>query len=128
MGSKITSSPKTRSPATAFRSRAPIVVDEHGLVSAKFFSRKLPTRPLRLPGLDTEFQVWEGWVDFVIPATADDRIAKMPGAIFTTMNSRKYMMRMLRRGLLRSPLKGLQCLKRSMGKLRAGPMGRRRKS
>ncbi len=36
---------------------------------------KMPTRPLKLPGLDMELQVWEGQVDFAIPVWADDRIA-----------------------------------------------------
>ena len=137
---------------------------------------RMPTRPLRLPGLDTELQVWEGRVDFVIPVWADDRIAgivseleldeipiqvriayqacddqtcripqsetltvkvpvapylghelpgKMPGAIITPMDSRKFMLRKVRRGLLRSPFKGFQYLKKSMEQVRAGPLGSR---
>lgn len=137
---------------------------------------KLPTKSLRLPGIDHEFQVWEGRVDFVIPVWADDRIVgltqalasdeisievrvdyqvcdddtcripqsqtltvkvpvapyvghelpgKMPGAIVTTMDSRKYMLRMVRRALLRSPFKGFQYLKSGMQQIADGPLGRR---
>ncbi|MBW2281392.1 MAG: redoxin domain-containing protein [Deltaproteobacteria bacterium] len=49
----------------------------------------------------------------------------MPGADTTPMDTRKYMMRMVRRGLLRSPIKGAQYLKSSMESLRRGPLGRR---
>jgi peroxiredoxin len=138
---------------------------------------KMPTKPLRLPELDMELQVWEGRVDFVVPVWADDRIVglidepefdeieievkvayqacddqtcripqsetltvKVPiapylghdlpgdlaGAVMTTMDTRKHMMRMVRRGLLRSPLKGFKYLKESMQHVRNGPARKRR--
>jgi peroxiredoxin len=137
---------------------------------------KMPTRPLKLDSLDTELQVWEGQVDFVIPLWADDRIASLmqklavdeisievnidyqacddrscqipqresltimvpvapyvghalagtlPGAVVSTMDNKKYMMRMVRRSLLRNPIKGYRYLKKSMRLLRQGPAGRR---
>jgi peroxiredoxin len=139
---------------------------------------KMPTKPLRLPGIEAELRVWEGRVDFVIPVWADDRIASLveksefdeieievkvdfqacddqvcripqsetltvkvpiapylghdlPGdlrvAVMTTMDTRKYMMRMIRRGLLRSPIKGFKYMKESMAHVRRGPASRRRK-
>jgi peroxiredoxin len=137
---------------------------------------KMPTEPLRLPGLDTELQVWKGRVDFAIPVWVDDRVAglihkpehdeisigvkidyqacddktcripqsetltvtvpiapylghelpgKLGGSIKTTMDSRKYMFRMIRRGLLRSPIKGFQYMKYTMQQVRNGPARRR---
>ncbi len=47
----------------------------------------------------------------------------MKGAHITPMDSRKYMLRMVRRGLLRSPIKGFRFLRRSMENLRNGPHG-----
>ncbi|MBW1885804.1 MAG: redoxin domain-containing protein [Deltaproteobacteria bacterium] len=139
---------------------------------------KLPTKNLKLPGVDTELHVWEGRVDFAIPVWADDRIAglinesefdeidievkidyqacddqacripqsetltvKVPiapylghdlpgdlsGAVMTTMDTRKYMMRMVRRGLLRSPIKGFKYMKESMEHLRKGPARKRKR-
>jgi len=139
---------------------------------------KVPTKPLTLPGVETELRVWEGRVDFVIPVWADDRIVglvekskfdeieikvrvdyqacddqscripqsetltlKVPiapylghdlpgelgGAVMTTMNSREHMMRMVRRGLLRSPIKGLKYVKESMKHVRNGPARRRKR-
>ena len=43
------------------------------------------------------------------------------------MDSRKYMMRMVRRGLLRSPIKSIRYLKQTMKHVREGPMGKRPK-
>lgn len=49
----------------------------------------------------------------------------MPGAIATTMDSRRYMLRMVRRALLRGPFKGFQYLKSGMQQIADGPLGRR---
>jgi peroxiredoxin len=140
---------------------------------------KLPTKRLKLPGIDSELRVWEGRVDFVIPVWVDDRVkglmdesefedidivvkvdfqacddqscripqtetltVKVPvaphlghdlpgdlaGAVMTTMNTRKYMMRMIRRGLLRSPIKGFRYIKKSMEDVRRGPARKQRAS
>lgn len=45
----------------------------------------------------------------------------MPGALITSMDTRKYMIRKVRRGLLRSPIKGLRYLKQGLAQLRRGP-------
>lgn len=42
------------------------------------------------------------------------------------MDSRKYMQRMIRRGLLRSPIKGARFLKRLTQNFKTGPLGRRK--
>jgi peroxiredoxin len=140
---------------------------------------KLPTKRLKLPGIDSELRVWEGRVDFVIPVWVDDRVkglmdesefedidivvkvdfqacddqscripqtetltvnvpvaphlghdlpGDLAGAVMTTMNTRKYMMRMIRRGLLRSPIKGFRYMKKSMEDVRRGPARKRRDS
>jgi peroxiredoxin len=46
---------------------------------------------------------------------------RMDGAIVTTMDTRKHMMRKIRRGLLRSPIKGFRYMKESMAAVRRGP-------
>jgi len=61
----------------------------------------------------------------VAPYVGHDLGDAIPGAVSSTMNSRKFMLRMIRKGLLRSPIKGLQYLRRSMQQLRDGPIGRR---
>ena len=137
---------------------------------------KPPTRPLSLPGVASELQVWEGRVDFVIPLwvgegvasivrknpldeieievkldyqACDDRECRLPrsetlrvkvpvgritghalpgrmrGAEITTMDSARYMRRMLFRALLRSPIGGIRYIRQSRQAVRAGPMGRR---
>jgi len=137
---------------------------------------KQPTRPLTLPGLGVELNVWEGRVDFAMPIWIDDRIAgitrehamdevpltvtvhyqacddhacripqqetltlsvpvgnyvghklagRLSGASASSMNTRKYLTRMVWRGLLRSPIKGLLYLKNSLTAVRNGPSGRR---
>lgn len=137
---------------------------------------KLPTRPLALPGMRQELQVWEGRVDFVLPVWADGDIsglvddtgtrpveigirihyqacddqacripqhaslkltvpvgrlvgpkmgALMGGAEISSMDTGKYMLRMVRRGLLRSPIKGFRTLRKTMQNVRKGPGGRR---
>ena len=131
---------------------------------------KLPTHALALPGLDTELQVLDGRVDFVIPVWVDDRVAgpleerehdeiqidvairyqacddracrtpqtealslrvpvapfvghllpgRMDGADITTMDSRKHMMRLVRRGLLRSPIMRFKYIRDNMAALGA---------
>jgi hypothetical protein len=52
---------------------------------------------------------------------------RLSGAIETTMDTRKYMMRMIRRSLWRSPIKGFRYLKESMEQLRRGPARKRKK-
>jgi len=140
---------------------------------------EMPTKSLKLPGIEAELQTWEGRVDFSIPVWADDRIVSLvdkadidsidiavkvdyqacddqacripqtetqnvnvpvapylghdlpgdlAGAVMTTMNTRKHMLRMIRRGLLRSPFKGLQYMKRSMEHVRRGPARKRKSS
>jgi len=138
---------------------------------------KPPTHALALPGLDTELQVWDGRVDFVIPVWADDRVAglleeiendeiqidvairyqacddkacripqteelsvrvpvapyvghllpgRMDGAVISTMDTAKHMKRMVRRGLLRSPIKGFKYLKDNLAAARRGPARRKK--
>ena len=52
---------------------------------------------------------------------------QMDGAVATRMDTRKHMMRSVRRGLLRSPIKGFRYIKESMAAIRRGP-ARKRKS
>jgi peroxiredoxin len=139
--------------------------------------RKPPTRPLQLPGLDMELQVWDGQVDLVIPMSVDDRVASLvsgvadeglemditvhyqacddkvcripqkstlhlsvPLAAYTvpsivplkgskvsSMDSGKYMKRMVRRGLLRNPIGGLRFLRKTAAAIRRGPMSRKKR-
>ena len=51
--------------------------------------------------------------------------AVMGGAEITSMDTGKYMMRMVRRGLLRSPIRGFRTMRRTMENVRKGPGGRR---
>ena len=55
-----------------------------------------------------------------------DLPGELSGAITTPMDTRKFMMRMVRRGLLRSPIKGFKYMKESMQHLRRGPARRHR--
>jgi peroxiredoxin len=48
----------------------------------------------------------------------------LPGAVSTTMDAEKFMMRKVRRGLLRSPIKGIRYLRNSLRAVGRGPMGR----
>ena len=50
---------------------------------------------------------------------------RMGGAVTTEMNSGKHMKKMVSRGLLRSPIKGIRYLKESMAALRNGPAMKR---
>jgi hypothetical protein len=43
------------------------------------------------------------------------------------MDVRKFMLQEIRRGLLRSPIKGLRYLKQSMENVRRSPAGRRKR-
>lgn len=63
----------------------------------------------------------------IAPYVGHELPGKLPGAIKSTMDSRKFMMRMVRRGLLRSPIKGLRFLKATMKDVKRGPLGKRSK-
>jgi peroxiredoxin len=64
----------------------------------------------------------------VAPYLGHELPGSMPGAVISTMDSRKYMLRKVRRGLLRSPIKGFRYMKQSLEQVRRGPLGRRRKA
>ena len=51
--------------------------------------------------------------------------ALMGGAEISSMDTGKYMLRMVRRGLLRSPIKGFRTMRKTMENVRTGPGGRR---
>ncbi len=51
---------------------------------------------------------------------------RMDGAVVSKMDTRGHMMKMIRRGLLRSPIKGLKYLKQTALAARRGPSGKRR--
>ena len=138
-----------------------------------------PSHPFRLPGLDTELQVWSGRVDFTLPVHVDDRIASLvdtvrderiaievqvayqacsdescripqretltlevplaphvgnqlaghlAGAVTTTMDSQKYLRRMVWRGWRQSPLRGLRYLGQLWWDIQRGPAGRGRQT
>jgi peroxiredoxin len=53
---------------------------------------------------------------------------QLPGSVKTTMDSRKYMMRMIRRSLWRSPIKGFRYMKEAIENVRRGPARKRAKS
>jgi peroxiredoxin len=57
--------------------------------------------------------------------TAHRMAGHLDGAVTTTMDSQKHMMKMVRRGLLRSPFKGSQFLKQTMAAIKRGPTRRR---
>ena len=61
----------------------------------------------------------------VAPYVGHDMAGSMPGAVMTPMDNQKFMMRKVRRALLRSPIKGLRYLKKSIEQLRRGPARRR---
>ena len=63
----------------------------------------------------------------VAPYLGHELPGRMPSAIITSMDTRKYMPRKVARGLLRSPLKGFRYMKQSMQYLRKWPLGRRRR-
>ncbi len=64
----------------------------------------------------------------VTPYTGHRLAGEMRGAVMTTMDARKLMLAKVRRALLRSPIKGLRYLRRSVDELRRGPAGRRSRS
>ena len=51
---------------------------------------------------------------------------RMDGVVVTKMDTRKHMLRMIRRGLLRSPIQGFKYMKESMAAVRRGPARRRK--
>jgi hypothetical protein len=61
----------------------------------------------------------------VAPYVGHGLAGKLPGTVATTMDTRRFMLRKVRRGLLRSPIKGFLYLKQSMQHVRRGPAGRR---
>ena len=63
----------------------------------------------------------------IAPYLGHELPGQMPGAIISTMDTKKHMMRMVRRGLLRNPFKRFKYLEESMSHLRSGPLGRRNK-
>jgi hypothetical protein len=64
----------------------------------------------------------------VAPYVGHDLPGKLPGTVPTTMDVRKFMLRKVRRGLLRSPIKGFRYLKQTLQQVRHGPAGRRNRS
>jgi peroxiredoxin len=61
----------------------------------------------------------------VAPYVGHDLPGKLRGTVATTMDVRKFMLRKIRRGLLRSPIKGFRYLKQTLQHTRRGPAGRR---
>jgi peroxiredoxin len=61
----------------------------------------------------------------VAPYVGHGLAGKLLGTVATTMDTRRFMLRKVRRGLLRSPIKGFLYLKQSMQHVRRGPAGRR---
>ncbi|MAE94639.1 MAG: peroxiredoxin [Deltaproteobacteria bacterium] len=57
----------------------------------------------------------------VAPYLGHDLPGQLAGAVMTTMDTRKLIMRKVRRGLLRSPIKGLRYLRETMAQVRRGP-------
>ena len=62
----------------------------------------------------------------VAPMLAHDLPGSLRGAVMSTMDHRKFMLRKVRRALLRSPIKGFQYMKSSMEHVRKGPARRPR--
>lgn len=63
----------------------------------------------------------------ITPYLGHDLPGAMSGAVLSPMDHRKFMMRKVRRALLRSPIKGMRYLKQSMEEIRRGPARRRHK-
>ncbi len=61
----------------------------------------------------------------VTPFVGHGLAGEMRGAMPTTMDSRRLMLRKVARGLLRSPIKGLRYLRASTADMRLGPAARR---
>jgi hypothetical protein len=61
----------------------------------------------------------------VAPYVGHDLPGKLPGTVATSMDTRKFMLRKVRRALWRSPIRGFQYMKQSMEAVRRGPAGRR---
>jgi peroxiredoxin len=58
------------------------------------------------------------------PYVGHELAGRMDGAVASSMNSREHMMRMVRRGLLRSPIEGLRFMKETVEAARRGPAGK----
>ena len=63
----------------------------------------------------------------VAPYVGHQLAGRLPGTVATTMDARRFMLRKVLRGLLRSPIRGLRYLRRSAADVRRGPAGRRRR-
>ncbi len=60
----------------------------------------------------------------VAPYVGHDLTGKLSGTVSTTMDSRKFLLRKIVLGLLRSPIKGLKYLHLTWAQLQRGPVGR----